>query len=95
MSTSPTPSEREASDKSSKIREDEEQSKLPYKWTPTIQDVDVSSPIAGNIKGRDLDVKITPTGVKAAIKGQAPIIEVSSFASRTVPCLCLLSSHLT
>jgi len=76
MSSSPTPAEREAADKAAKAREDEEQSKLPYKWTQTIQDVDITAPIPSNIKGKDLDVKLTSTSLKAGIKGQAPLIEV-------------------
>lgn len=73
---SPTPEEREKLDKEAKLRELEEQNKLPYKWTQQIGDLDLIAPIPGNIKGRDLDVNITKTGIKAAIKGQDPIIEV-------------------
>jgi len=72
---SPTPEERERLDKEAKLKEDEEQSKLPYKWTQQINDVDITAPIPFNIKGRDLDVKLTKTSIKAAIKGQEPIIE--------------------
>lgn len=80
--TSPTPEERERLDKEAKAREAEEQSKLPYKWTQTVGDVDLTTPIPGNIKGRDLDVKITKTGIKAAIKGQDAIIEVIGWYNR-------------
>lgn len=73
---SPTPEEREKLDKEAKAKEDEEQSKLPYKWTQTIQDLDLTAPIPANMKGKDLDVKITKTTIKAGIKGQEPIIEV-------------------
>lgn len=76
MSTSPPPEEREAADRVAKAKEDEEQSKLPYKWTQTIQDLELTSPIPANMKGRDLDVKLTKTSLKAGIKGQEPIIEV-------------------
>ena len=75
-STSPTPEEREKLDKEAKAKEREEQSKLPYKWTQQISDLDITAPIPGNIKGRDLDVKITKTSLKAGIKGQEPIIDV-------------------
>lgn len=77
MSSSPTPADREAADKAAKAREHEEQSKLPYKWTQTIQDLDLSAPVPVNIKGRDMDVSITKTSLKAGIKGQEPIIQVS------------------
>ena len=73
---SPTPSERERLDKAAKAKEQEEQSKLPYKWTQTIADLEVTIEIPGNFKGKDLDVKIAKNSVKAGIKGQDAIIEV-------------------
>lgn len=72
---SPTPEERKKLDEEAKKRENEEQSKLPYKWTQTIADVDLVSPVPGNLKGKDFDVKITKTTLKAGIKGQEPIID--------------------
>lgn len=75
-SDSPTPAEREKLDAAAKAKEQAEQSQLPYKWTQTIGELDITAPIPGNIKGRDLDVKITKTGIKAGIKGQDAIIEV-------------------
>jgi HSP20 family molecular chaperone IbpA len=74
--SSPTPEEREKLDKEAKAKEQEEQSKLPYKWTQQISDLDITASIPGNIKGKDLDVKITKTSLKAGIKGQEPIIDV-------------------
>ncbi|KAF1350000.1 HSP20-like chaperone [Delphinella strobiligena] len=75
MSASHPPEEREAVDRAAKAKEDEEQSKLPYKWTQTIQDLDLTSPIPANMKGRDLHVELTKTSLKAGIKGQEPIIQ--------------------
>ncbi|KAK3617379.1 hypothetical protein LTR56_025323 [Elasticomyces elasticus] len=72
---SPTPEEREKLDAAAKKKEHEEQSKLPYKWSQNIGDLDLTAPIPANIKGRDLDVKITKTSLKAGIKGQEPIID--------------------
>ena len=80
--SSPTPSERERQDKAAKAKQDEEQAQLPYKWTQQINDLDITAPIAGNIKGKDLDVKITKTTLKAGIKGQEPIIDVSAQNNR-------------
>ena len=74
--SSPTPEEREKLDKEAKKKEEEEQSKLPYKWSQQIGDLDLTAPIPGNIKGRDLDVKITKSSLKAGIKGQEPIVDV-------------------
>ncbi|KAK7544329.1 HSP20-like chaperone [Phyllosticta citribraziliensis] len=73
--TSPTPSERAKLDAEQRAREAAEQAQLPYKWTQTIQDVDLTIPISGNYKGRDLDVKISKTKLRVAIKGQDPIID--------------------
>lgn len=75
---SPTPEERDRLDKEAKAREEEEQSKLPYKWTQTIGDLDLTAPVPPNIKGRDLHVKITKSTLSAGIKGQEPIIDVPS-----------------
>ncbi|EME88134.1 uncharacterized protein MYCFIDRAFT_148756 [Pseudocercospora fijiensis CIRAD86] len=72
---SPTPEERDRLDKEAKVKEEEEQSKLPYKWTQTIGDLDLTAIVPANIKGKDLDVKITKTSLKAGIKGQEPIID--------------------
>jgi len=76
MSTSPTPSEREKTDAEARANEAIEQAKLPYKWTQTVGDLDVSIPIPANIKGRDIDCKLTKTGLKIGIKGQEALIDV-------------------
>lgn len=76
MPSSPTPSERGRSDAEARAREKEEQAKLPYKWTQTIQDLDIAVPVAGNLKGRDIEVILTKTRLKIAIKGQTPAIDV-------------------
>ncbi|KAK3048577.1 hypothetical protein LTR09_010072 [Extremus antarcticus] len=72
---SPTAEERKELDKAAKQKEQEEQAALPYKWTQQIGDLDLTAPIPGNLKGKDLDVKITKTTLKAGIKGQEPIID--------------------
>ncbi|OJJ89375.1 NudC domain-containing protein [Aspergillus glaucus CBS 516.65] len=74
----PTPAEtaaREQEEKDRKAREDAEQAQLPYKWTQTIRDVDVTIPVPGNLKGRDLDVVLAKDKIKVAVKGQEAIIE--------------------
>ncbi|KAH0284715.1 CS-domain-containing protein [Aureobasidium namibiae CBS 147.97] len=75
MSSSPTPSEREAADKVTAAREAEEQAKLPYKWMQTIQDLDLTAQVPGNLKARDFDIKITKNHLRVAVKGQDPIID--------------------
>jgi CS domain len=77
MPDSPPPEERERLDAEARAKEAEEQAKLPYKWTQSIGDVDITVPVPGNIKGRDLDVVMTKTKLKAGLKGQTPIIDVS------------------
>lgn len=75
----PTPidvAKRDQEEKERKEKEDAEQAKLPYKWTQTIGDAEVTVPVPGNLKGRDLDVKITKTSIKVGVKGQEPILQV-------------------
>lgn len=72
---SPTPSERESLDKEAKAREEEEQAKLPYKWTQTLNEAEVSIPIPGNLKSRDLVVDLKKSHIKVSVKGQTPIID--------------------
>nr|POE77490.1 nuclear movement protein nudc [Quercus suber] len=70
-----SPEEQEKLDKEAKAQEDAEQAALPYKWTQTIGDLDLTFLVPGNLKGRDLDVKITKTSLKASVKGQDVVIE--------------------
>ena len=72
----PTPDEQKKLDAEAKAREDAEQAALPYKWTQSIKDLDVTIAIDGKYKGRDLDVKLTRSHLRVAIKGQDPIIDV-------------------
>ncbi|KAH8423056.1 NudC domain-containing protein [Aspergillus melleus] len=67
--------EREREERERKAKEEAEQAQLPYKWTQSIQDVDITIPIPANIKGRDMDVVLTKSKIKVAIKGQEPFIE--------------------
>ena len=76
MSTSPSPEEREKKDKEARAKEAEEQAKLPYKWTQTIQDLDISISVPSNYKGKDIIVDMKKTSLKVGVKGQDPIIDV-------------------
>lgn len=92
--------EREREDKERKVREDAEQAQLPYKWTQTIQDVEITAPIPGNLKGRDLVVVLTKTKISVAIKGQEPLIQVCqawtlSITSYQSMCLLHYQAKLT
>ncbi|KAI9774216.1 MAG: hypothetical protein M1839_001762 [Geoglossum umbratile] len=78
MPSSPTPSERERDDTELKAKEAAEQATLPYRWTQTIKDVDITVPVAANIRGRDLAVEIKKNKLKVGLKGQPAIMEASS-----------------
>jgi len=77
-SPSPTPSERKRKDAEARAREEEEQAKLPYKWTQTLDEAEITVPIPGNLKAKDLVVELKKTHIKVGIKGQEPIIDVCS-----------------
>lgn len=82
---SPTPAElaeRERTEKERKAAEAAEQAQLPYTWTQTIRDVDVSVPVSGNYKGRDMDVVLTKTRIKVGVKGQEAILEVLPYRNQ-------------
>lgn len=74
MPSSPTPSERDASDAAARAKEAAEQALLPYKWTQTISDVDITVPVAGNLRGRDIVVELSKTYLKVGVKGQKDLI---------------------
>ena len=76
MSSSPTPEQREKKDAEARAKEAAEQAQLPYKWTQTIGDLDITIPVPANLRGRDINVIITKTHLKAGVKGQDPIIDV-------------------
>ncbi|KZF26199.1 CS-domain-containing protein [Xylona heveae TC161] len=68
-------SSQDTNDAAQKAKEAAEQAALPYKWTQNIGDVDVTISVPGNLKGRDLNVVITKTSIKAGVKGQDPVLE--------------------
>jgi CS domain len=73
---SPSAEERRKQDALDRKREEEEQAKLPYKWSQTLNEAEVNVPIPSNLKSRDLIVELKKTHLKVAIKGQEPIIDV-------------------
>lgn len=68
--------EEKAADAAAKAKEDAEQAALPYQWTQTIADLDITTEVPGNLKSRDLVVEIKKTKVSVGIKGQEPILSV-------------------
>ena len=98
MPSSPTPSEREKADAELKAKEAAEQAALPYTWTQTIQDLDISVPVRDNLKGRDLQVDIKKKTLMVRVKGEEPIIDVNSTYYSTlifVMSMLLILIHLT
>ena len=51
---------------------------MPYKWTQSIGDLDITTEIPGNLKAKDLIVDIKKTKLVVGIKGQEPILSVST-----------------
>ncbi|KAK4218834.1 HSP20-like chaperone [Rhypophila decipiens] len=58
-----------------RAKEEAEQAALPYKWTQSIGEVDISFPIPATYKARDLSISITKSSLTAGIKGQDPIVK--------------------
>ena len=98
MSSSPTPSEREKKDKEDRAREAEEQAKLPYKWTQTIGDLDITIGVPSNLRGKDIVVDMTKTKLKVGVKGQEPFIDVRAATTYILyynhPFLCDTKANL-
>jgi hypothetical protein len=63
-----------AEDAAARQQEAEEQAKLPYKWSQTIADLDVTFVVPGNLKSRDLVIDIKKSKLSAGVKGQDPVI---------------------
>ncbi|CAM1504596.1 Fc.00g021870.m01.CDS01 [Cosmosporella sp. VM-42] len=67
----PNPAEEAAA----RTQEEQEQAALPYKWTQTIAELDVTFTVPGNLKSRDFVIEIKKKSLVAGIKGQDPIIK--------------------
>ncbi|KAL2154280.1 hypothetical protein VTH82DRAFT_2956 [Thermothelomyces myriococcoides] len=64
-----------AEEAAARAKEKAEQDALPYKWTQTIGDLDVSISVPGNLKGRDIIVDLKKNSISAGIRGQEPILK--------------------
>ncbi|EEH41625.1 nuclear movement protein nudC [Paracoccidioides lutzii Pb01] len=67
--------ERERQDREHREKEAAEQATLPYKWTQTIKDADVTIPVDANIKAKDLRVELTKAKIFVGIKGGETFID--------------------
>lgn len=72
----PSRAERERLDREHKEKEAKEQATLPYKWTQTISEAEVTIPVPAEIRGKDLEVILTKTKIRVGLKGKDPIIDV-------------------
>lgn len=72
--SSDTPSDAEL--KVAAAKQAAEQAALPYKWTQTIAELDVSVPVPPGTRARDLVVEIKSLSIKVGLKGKEPILEV-------------------
>lgn len=70
----PTASERRSADDARRAKEKEEQALLPYKWIQTLGDVDITIPIDGTLKARDLIVEFDKKSLKVGVKGSKELI---------------------
>jgi hypothetical protein len=70
---------------------------LPYKWTQTIGDLDITVEVPGNLKGRDLNVEMKKKKLVLGIKGKDPIISVCCYLLFVCPTgiLCLLRANIS
>lgn len=61
-------------------KETEEQAALPYKWTQTISELDITIELPPGIRARDLSVIIKKRKLSVAVKGSEPIVDGTLFA---------------
>jgi len=73
--TEPTPEEEAAA----RAKELVEQAALPYKWTQTLEYVDLVIPVPPGTRARDLLVKIDRKKLTAGLKGKEPFISGELF----------------
>jgi hypothetical protein len=83
-STEPTPEEEQAAREKEGIKLigktdlAQEQAALPYKWTQTLEFVDVTVPVPPGTKARDLAVSLKTKKISIGLKNKDPILSVSS-----------------
>lgn len=47
-----------------------------YVWTQSLSEVTVNVLVPTGTRGRDVDVKLTPTHIRVGLKGQTPLVDV-------------------
>lgn len=61
-------------------KEAAEQATLPYKWSQTISDLDITVDLPAGIRARDLSIIIKRRKLSIAIKGSEAIVDGTLFA---------------
>jgi HSP20 family molecular chaperone IbpA len=74
-------------------KEKAEQDALPYKWTQTIGELDLTFSVPGTYKSRDLKIDLQKSKIVAGVKGQEPIITVRRPTPFSRPFLILCTSY--
>ncbi|RPA74064.1 nuclear movement protein NudC [Ascobolus immersus RN42] len=67
----PTKEEEEAA----RAKEKAEQDALPYKWTQTLKDVDITIEVPKGTRGKQCVVEIKRDSIKVGLAGQEPILQ--------------------
>ncbi|KAF9535417.1 nuclear movement protein nudC [Crepidotus variabilis] len=66
--------EKEQQDKANRLREQQEQDALPYKWTQELGEVEITVPVPQGTRSRDLSVVLQKKKLSLGLKGQEPIM---------------------
>jgi len=69
-----TKEEREAKEAADRQREEAEQAALPYKWSQTLNDVDITIPVPQGTRSKNLEITITKKALSVRIKGHEDYI---------------------
>lgn len=80
-----SPEEQRAHDQAAAQREKEEQSALPYRWTQSLDHVEVNIPVPSGTRSKQVQVDLRRAGLKVAVQGTV-VVEVRSisYAGRAV-----------
>ncbi|KAF7306880.1 CS domain-containing protein [Mycena indigotica] len=70
-----SPEDRKIRDAQDRVRENEEQASLPYKWTQELGEVDVTVPVPKGTRGKDLTISIQRKKLSVGLKGKDKILD--------------------
>lgn len=64
-----SPEEQRAHDEKQRAREQAEQATLPYRWTQTLEHVEVSVPVPEGTRSKQVQVDMKRTRLRVAVQG--------------------------